>query len=582
MSTLDRRRFLALLAAGMATPYFVTFTAGQAQAGLINPDTPLKQDSARVFSHSVASGDPSPSGVMLWTRIDPSAHRSGQALIVQVAADEQFTQLAFESLVEASQIRPQRDFTVSLDLEGYLQPGQRYYYRFIYDNTVSRTGRCRTAPPWGSQLDHLKLALLTCQDFTNGYYGALSQIADDDSIDFVLHLGDFIYETAGDPRFQSLPFEDRKIILPSDGLVALDLEDYRHLYRTIRADVHLQRAMEQHTFIITRDDHETANDAYWDYERDTLGAPDHPYTLDPEWGNDPALLNQLMLDSQQAWLEYIPARVQVNLDSTDPHRYLTYFRRIQLGNLVDLFMLDGRSYRTAHPCGEGDFFERYVPYGCNNWESDQQTLLGPEQRDWLLNGLIGSSARWKLLGNQTYMGSLGIKLKNGKLPINVDAWDGFDFERNFINNEVAHNRIENFVVVTGDLHTFMASHIKKDYNKRSIFDFENYLGVEFMTSSVTSAGLFDMIGAATPQGEQQLLAQALTNTAVRLTNPHIRYFNTTQNGYSTIEFNHHHCDWKAYIVDKNLNDGNQAQKLVRHYRKYTSFPWLVTQAALVH
>ena len=578
---IHRRRFLSYMAATVATPYIITLGTNQASAGLFTSGQ-LQTDSERVFSHSVASGDPSPTGVVLWTRIDPSALRPNQPLIVQVAHDADFQQLAFESLVQPEHLTEQRDYTVSLDLDGQLQPSIRYYYRFVYDNTVSRTGRCRTAPPYGADVDHLKLGLLTCQDYTNGYYGALAQIAKDDSIDFVIHLGDFIYETAGDPRFQSLPFEDRKIILPSGGIVALDLEDYRHLYKVYRSDPNLQQAMEQHTFIVTRDDHETANDVYWDYERHTLGAPDHPFTLEEQYGNDPALLNQLMLDSQQAWIEYIPARVQVRLDTTDPHQYLKYYRQVQLGNLVDLFMLDGRTYRTGHPCGEGDFFERYLPVGCTNWQSDQQTLLGGEQRDWLINGLVGSSARWKLLGNQTYMGCLGVKLSNGKMPINVDAWDGFDYERNLINNEVALNQIENFVVVTGDLHTYMASHIKKDYDKRSIFAFNNFIGVEFMTPSVTSAGLFDLIGAETPQGEQQLLAQALTNTAVRLTNPHIRYFNTTQNGYSTIEFNHKHCDWKAYIVDKNLNDSEQATKLIRHYRKYTTFPWLITQAALIH
>lgn len=581
MSTVDRRKFLSYIAAGIATPYVVTFTSGSARAGLIRADAPLSTDSARVFSLSVASGDPSPTGVVLWTRIDPSAYRSGQALFVQVAHDPAFTQLAFESVVESQHIKAERDFTINLDTDGYLEPSTRYYYRFIYDNTVSRTGRCRTAPPYGADIQHLKLGLLTCQDYTNGYYGALAHVANDDSLDFVLHLGDFIYETAGDPRFQSLPFDDRRIILPSDGIVALDLADYRHLYKTYRSDPFLQRAMEQHTFIITRDDHETANDAYWDYERDTLGAPDHPYTTDPAYGNDPYLLNQLMLDSQQAWLEYVPARVQVNPDSTHPHHYLRYYRRVQFGNLVDLFMLDGRSYRTPHPCGEGDFFQRYIPFGCGNWASDQQTLLGADQRDWLLNGLIGSTARWKVLGNQTFMGTLGIQLKNGRMPINVDAWDGFDFERNLINNEIAYNKVENFVVVTGDLHTYIASHVKKNYDKRSIFDFENYIGVEFMTPSVTSAGLFDMIGAQTPTGEKQQLAQAVTNTAVRLTNPHIRYFNTTQNGWSTIEFRHGHCDWRAYVVDKAINSDTVNNKLIRHYRKYTTFPWLVTQAAFI-
>ncbi|MDY6921779.1 MAG: alkaline phosphatase D family protein [Pseudomonadota bacterium] len=582
MPTIDRRTFLGLLAAAAATPYLVSFTSGRAGAALIGPDTPLQRDWQRVFGLSVASGDPSPTGVVLWTRINPSAWAPGQQLMVQVARDPDFLALELETVLTAEHIRAERDYCVAVDVEGYLQPDYRYYYRFIYRNTVSRTGRCRTAPAYGARLEHLKLALLTCQDYTNGYYGGLTQIAHDDSIDFVLHLGDFIYETAGDPTFQSLPFEDRLIRLPSGGLVALDLEDYRHLYRVYRSDPALQRAMEQHTFIITRDDHETANDAFWDYERDTLGAPDHPYTLDPAYGNDPALLNQLMLDSQQAWLEYVPARVKVDWSSSDPHRFLQYYRQVQLGDLVDLFMLDGRTYRSAHPCGEGEFFQRYIPYGCDTWRSDQQTLLGAEQRDWLINGLVGSTARWKLLGNQTYMGSLGIQLSNGKLPINVDAWDGFDFERNLINHEIAFNQVENFVVVTGDLHTYIASHIKQDYSKRSIFDFRNFIGVEFMTPALTSAGLFDIIGAKVPAGEQQLVAQALTNTAVRLTNPHIRYFNTVQNGYSTIEFNDRHCDWKAYIVDKNINSDDQPVRLIRHYRKYTHFPWLITQAALIY
>ena len=581
MNTIDRRKFLTYVAAGLATPYVVTFTAGSAKASVIRAGAPLNTDSGRVFSLSVASGDPSPTGVVLWTRIDPSAYRSGTPLFVQVAKDPAFVELAFESVVESQNISADRDYTVSLDTDGYLQPSIRYYYRFVYDGTVSLTGRCRTTPPYGADVGNLKLGLVTCQDYTNGYYGAYAHIAADDSLDFVLHLGDFIYETAGDPRFQSLPFDDRRIILPSNGIVSLGLEDYRHLYRTYRSDPFLQRALEQHTFIFTRDDHETANDCYWDYERDTLGAPDHPFTTDPAYGNDPQRLNQLMLDSQKAWIEYVPARVYVDPTSTHPHQYLRYYRRFQFGNLVDLFMLDDRTYRTPHPCGEKDFFGRYIPIGCNNWASDQQTLLGANQRDWLINGLVGSSARWKLLGNNTYMGTLSIPLKNGRIPIDVDAWDGYDYERNLINNEVALNKVENFVVVTGDLHTYIASHVKKDYSKRSIFDFENFIGVEFMTPSMTSAGLFDMIGAKTPVGEQQLLAQALTNTAVRLTNPHIRYFNTTQNGWSSIEFSDKHCDWRAYVVDKAINSDTVNNSLVRHYRKYTTFPWLITQAAFI-
>lgn len=575
MKIVNRRTFISYLAATMVTPYVVTYSAGRANAGLVAPDAPLTYDSERIFSLSIASGDPTPTGVILWTRVAPSAHLPNENLIVQVASDSAFTSLVFESFVAASEITDATDFTVKLDLDGHLQPYTRYYYRFIYDNTVSRTGRCRTAPPYGAEINGLKLALLTCQDYTNGYYGALNHVAGDDSIDYVLHLGDFIYESAGDPRFQSLPFEDRLIVLPSDGIVAMDLDDYRHLYRTYRSDPFLQKALESHTFIMTRDDHETANDAYWDYTRDTLGAPDHPFTTQDAFGNDPVRLSKLMLDSQQAWAEFVPARLQINAGATHPHQFLKHYRRVQLGNLVDLFMLDTRSYRSAHACGEKDFFNRYFPLGCNAWKDDDQTMMGGDQRDWLFNGLSDSSARWKVLGNQTYMGSLGLSLGKNKIPFNVDAWDGFDYERIQMAELIKDQKVENFVVLTGDLHTYMASHVKQDYLNKSIFNYDNFIGVEFMTPSITSAGLFDMLKMETPTGPVQLLAQGLTNAAVRLTNPHVRYFNTVQNGFSTIEFRQDYCDWKAFAVDKNVNSGTQKISLLRQYRKYTTNPWLV-------
>src|SRR5438034_1098891 len=213
--------------------------------------------------------------------------------------------------ITADAIGPAADHTVRVDLDGHLAPGERYHYRFVYGCKASRTGRCRTLPAAG--IGALRLALITCQDFTNGYYEVFRHLAADD-VDFVLHLGDFIYESAGDPRFQMLPFEDRKIILPSDGKVAMDLRDYRHLYRTYRGDPNLQRALERHTFIFIPDDHETANDCYWDWMRDTLGAPDHPRK------DDVGAMRQLKLGSQRAWIDYVPARVVVEPGASHPHR----------------------------------------------------------------------------------------------------------------------------------------------------------------------------------------------------------------------------------------------------------------------
>lgn len=428
------------------------------------------------------------------------------------------------------------------------------------------------------QRDALRPAdLLTCQDYTNGYYGVMEHVARDDSIDFVLHLGDFIYETAGDPRFQSLPFADRALILPSGSTAAMGLADYRHLYRSYRSDKSLQTALANHTWIMVPDDHETSNDCYWDYARDTLGAPDHPLTKDAKYGNDPLLLRQLKLDSQRAWAEYVPARVKVNQLATHPHDFLQIYRKFSFGSLIDLFMTENRTYRSAHPCGEGDVLERYVPVGCSNMGNPQQTMLGTKQRDWLLNGVTQSRAQWKLMGNQTYMGRLAATFLGNQLaPLDVDAWDGYTDERQQLADALRGNRVENFVVMTGDLHTYIASYVKADYADSLPWHVDNYLGVEFMTPSVTSSNLLDSLSTkATTLAEQQALAQALSDAAIRLNNPHIRYFNSTQHGYSVLDVNNSYTEWTAYAVDKNASDPNTGKQCVSRYRKDPHLPWLI-------
>ncbi|MFT3857539.1 MAG: alkaline phosphatase D family protein [Aquabacterium sp.] len=499
LSTLGAMGSLGTFGAGMLLTWHAQATEWSPLAQLPLDTRSLRTDSARVFDLSVSSADPSATGVVLWTHIRSDAVRAGEPLYLQVALDERFEALQLQVQIAPSQITPERDHTISVDLDGQLPSsphGGRFHYRFIYDGTVSRTGRCRTLPASGASVSRLKLGLLTCQDYTNGYYGALAHLSKDESIDVVLHLGDFIYESAGDPRFQSLPFADRSVVLPSGGTVALGLADYRAIYRRYRSDPNLQAAMERHTFICVPDDHETANDAYWDYARDTLGAPDHPFTKDPQYGNSPALLRQLKLDSQRAWSEYVPARVAFNRLATHPHEALKVYRQFRFGSFLDLFMIENRSYRSPHPCGEGDVLQRYVPVGCTKYNAPEQTLLGAAQRNWLIEGLTHSTATWKLMGNQTFFGRLALSFLGVPLvPFNVDAWDGFTAERRLLTGALREAKVRNFLVVTGDLHTFMASHIKHNYGNINPLDFDNFVGAEFMTPAVTSSNLGEMLGA---------------------------------------------------------------------------------------
>lgn len=583
---MDRRRWLASLGAagaGLSLTWWSPMV--RAVQWLSTGEWPidanaLRTDSARVFDLSVASADPSPTGVVLWTHIADTAVRPGEPLYLQVALDERFQTLLLQARIDAQEITPERDHTVKIDLDGQLpttQGGGPFFYRFIYDATVSRTGRCRTLPA-SNNLKRLKLGLLTCQDYTNGYYGALTHVAQDDTIDFVLHLGDFIYETAGDPRFQSLPYADRTLVLPSGGLVALDLADYRFIYRTYRSDLQLQAAMERHTFICVPDDHETANDCYWDYARDTLGAPDHPYTTDPQYGNDARLLRQLKLDSQRAWAEYVPARVTHNPQATHPHEALKVYRRFTFGRFLDLFMIENRSYRSPHPCGEGDVLQRYVPLGCTKVNSPEQTLLGATQRQWLIDGLTGSRAQWKLMGNQTFFGRLALTFLGAQVaPFNVDAWDGFAVERRAITGAVREAGVKDFLIVTGDLHTHIASNVKHNYGNLNPLDLGNLVGAEFMTPSVSSSNLGEMLGAKLNPEQRQLLLQGLATPAVRLNNQHIQFFDSTRQGYSTLELTDTFAEWVSYAVDKGVSQGLPARTCIARQRKYTSIPWLIGQ-----
>jgi alkaline phosphatase D len=566
---INRRSMLGqlgkLAAYGLAVPYTIRYAAGaQAQSASTGS---FAVDDGSVFDLSVASGDPSPTGVILWTHIRPERVVAGQPLRFQVASDAAFASLVLEGEVPASAAPSAlADYTVKIDLEGKLRPGVRYSYRFLYGAVASRTGRCRTLPAAGAR--SLKLALVTCQDYTNGYYGAFDSLASDESVDFVVHLGDFIYESAADPRFQSLPFADRQIVLPSGQAVAVDLADYRSIYRTYRSDRFLQRALEQHTWIISADDHETANDCYWDYELDTLGAPDHPFV------DDPAALRGLKLASQRAWAEYVPARVQLHEGASHPHDFLSTYRDFVFGDLARISMLDTRTYRTGHPCGEGDVFERYLPLGCNQYKSPEQFMLGDEQESWLLDRLSRRDTLWNVVGNQTFFARLSIA---GKLPINVDAWDGYDAARKRLGQGIRERGVKNLVFVTGDLHSYVASQLKLNYDNVNPFDGGNQLGVEFMTPSVTSSALFDQL-LKDLKGSDGSLTGGLTSAAVFVNNPHIRFFDSARHGYSTLTFTRDYCEWVAYAIDKNVNSATNSRSAIARFRKYTSLSQLVPQS----
>jgi alkaline phosphatase D len=559
MNNITRRDFLRLSGIGLATPY-VLLTDSSSAHDSANSNI-FRVDPGRapeeVFGLSVASGDPTPKGVILWTRINPAAWTQGDNLAFEVALDSAFNQVVTRGMAESRDFGSDRDYTVKIDLDGKLENNRYYYYRFIYHQTTSRTGRCRTLPAPAESLERIKFAVLTCQDYANGYYGAFAHLAQETDVDFVIHLGDFIYETAA---ASNSTYPDRLINLPGGGPVAYGLDDYRAIYRTYRSDSFLQHAMEQHTWIMIWDDHEAANDSYWDYDRDTLGAPDHPFTNDKQFGNDPARLKKLKLDSQRAWTEYVPARVTVDAEAAHPHQYLQIYRKFKFGKLLELFMTDERTYRSPHPCGEGQVGDRYATIGCDKQSDDGRTMLGQGQRDWLLKSVTSSTSLWKVWGNEVFQAPLRITQTSKSIYIILDTWDGYVSERAKIARQLKDAKVRNLVVLTGDLHTSLASYLKLNYTIDPLNLLEsNMVGVEFMTPAITSANLKQLLG-------NKGVVVELGEAVVRLTNPHIRFFDGEHWGYSTVVFTGKYCEYTIFDIDKSQNKADVPKKVLKRLR----------------
>ena len=590
-----RREFLRLLGAGFLAGYSVVSAEGAGVKGSPGRDPDIFRvssvdDAGSVFPQSVASGDPTASGVIFWTRLAPTAVTGMDALGLEIALDANFALTQLRVRIPASQISAALDYTVRTDLDRHLQPNTIYYYRFVYGNVSSRTGRARTLPtPNDSSVNSLKFAVLNCQDYTNGYYGAYAMIAADASIDFVLHVGDFIYETTGGTSFQSGPYPDRNIILPIDpaSTAALGLADYRFLYQTYRSDPGLRNTLENFTWMTIWDDHEMANDQYHDYSNaeypnGSQGAPDHPYATSPQnYGGgahaSAQLLHQLKLDSQQAWFEYNAVRVTFAQGSNDIFGRLQIYRNFRFGTLVELFLTDERTYRSPHPLGESvpgvpdGFGARYLAptspplVGQND---PARTMLGATQRAAFAQSVGASGALWKAWANEVLLAPLQIQVTapllailppalaqllaatvplGGFATVDNDSWDGYAYERTQINTALRDAGVQNLVVLTGDLHTYVASYVKVDYgsgaNTNAAGLPANVIGVEYMTPAITSSNLQSQLGLS-DDAETGLEQSSLA------VNPHLQYLNSHQYGYATVRFTRDHCDYTMYAVDK--------------------------------
>jgi alkaline phosphatase D len=515
MSQFTRRDFLKY---SLATS--VTLWVGHELSQLLNSkhqrlfEIEAANAAVPLFPQSVASGDPQPSGIVLWTRV---AGQSGPIQVAfQVASDSTFDTVVLSGVADTDD---SRDYTVKVQLSTpVLTPYTTYYYRFIFNNTSSPVGRFKTLPRPDATLDKIRFGYITCQDYTNGYYNALRYLADED-IDFVVHLGDYIYETSADPSFQT--GQVRNLILPSGAPAAKDLQDYRFLYQTYNSDPDLQKLRENFAFITIWDDHEFANDCY------QLNTPDQ---------NPPLSQPTLRQQANQAWAEHSPVGVTFYGDR-DPLSSLLIYRSFVFGDLLELIMTDERLYRDGPPCGLTTN-QRYIAPPCANLANPQRTMLGTRQKRWFLAKLRNSSRIWKIWGNEVMTMQLKISAAIAAtagitLPVDLfvtlDQWDGYPVERSEIFQAVKAAGIKNFVTITGDLHTFVAGYQKVDFNNSN----DAPVGVEFVVGSVTSSNFSE--SSALGPGGTPLPPISVITALLQASNRHLEYFNSATHGYNVVE-----------------------------------------------
>ncbi|MEV4066642.1 alkaline phosphatase D family protein [Nonomuraea dietziae] len=476
---MDRRSFFGLGGAAMA----LAFTTNLADPW--TAESAAARSADYPFQLGVASGDPLPDSVILWTRLasrplEPLGGMPHRKIRVEweLAEDEGFTRRAKHG---AAWALPEYGHSVHVDVKG-LRPGRDYFYRFRTGGELSPVGRTRTAPALGSSPEALTLAFASCASWQDGFYTAYGHLAAERP-DVVIHLGDYIYEygivASGGNRATPVPDQFR---------VQCDtLDRYRIQYGLYKSDPDLMAAHAAAPWIVTWDDHEVLDN--WAGVHGPGGeVTEQDYLV-------------IRANAFRAYWENLPIRVPV-VRGPDARVH----RRFTFGDLAEFNVLDTRQYRDDQVCGDGQ------QYDCAERLDPSRQMLGAEQEKWLLDGLGESRARWNVLAQQIAMCQLDYDPAPAQ-RLSMDLWDGYKAAKDRVLTGMVERKVRNPVVLTGDIHYNLAGELKTDFDDPSA----PAVGVEFVGTSISSGGNGNPATGLPPGGSDPA-------------NPHIR-FSSYQRGY---------------------------------------------------
>jgi alkaline phosphatase D len=476
---LTRRQLLARLAAAGAL--------ASTPARLLRADESIRfRDDP--FRLGVASGYPTPDGVVLWTRLAPTPLAPGGGLGTEVvpvrweiATDEGFRNVARSGLHYAS---PDWGHSVHVEATG-LEPSRPYWYRFVAGGARSPVGRTLTAPARDARPERLRIAVASCQQYEHGYFSAYRHMCGDE-LDLVLHVGDYIYELSwGDNRVRDHAAPE-----------CYTLDDYRARYALYRGDADLQAAHAAYPWLVTWDDHEVDND----YANDVS-----------EQDDEPALFLSRRAAAYKAYYEHMPL----------PRRAVPFGPNLRLhaersfGSLVNVVMLDERQYRSPQACPKPGQHGSNRVQDCEELARADRTKLGARQEAWLDARLAASKAQWNVLVNGTVMAYVD-ELPGPGERYWTDGWNGYPAARARLVDSIVARKVANPVVLSGDIHAFLAS----DLNRVPADRGSPVAATEFTTTSISSHGL-----------PQKLIDERMAE------NPNVRFADSQVRGYLRLDVN---------------------------------------------
>ena len=461
------------------------------------------------FSLGVAAGAPRPDGFVLWTRLAPKplsnnpetpGGMSGNDVTVayEIATDPAMRDIVRRGEATAEQAYA---YSVHLDVAG-LKSGRPYWYRFMSADAASRIGRAVTLPAPGTALDRLRFGFVSCSNYEHGYFSGYRHLADENP-EFVLYLGDYIYEYIEEKR----PIVRRH----SDGIEAATLPTYRNRYAQYRLDQDLQRLHAEVPALVTWDDHEVQND-YAD-----------------KWSqyfDDPERFLVRRAAAYRAFYEHMPVRPILSRPEGPAMRV---YDRFSFGDLIEISMIDGRQYRSREACyapPDKGGMHLETDASCPERRDAGRTMLGFAQEAWLHSALAHSQAQWNLIAQDVLMAQFRLKQHNAD-AFSTDDWDGYPANRARLLQRIRATKVPNPVVVGGDAHSFLANDLRLDFDDPG----SPVVATEFVGTSISSYGPpYDVIAPALPD------------------NPHVHFFESRRRGYVCVDLERGHMQVRMRVV----------------------------------